>query len=425
MGHLRTIRIFEDTAINLALSDQEIRDILALRSVIGDHAVNLQADGRLLMSHYVGFAQINHTRLLIYPKYARAIDHEEGWNQSFGILLKLLLETGFLGVKQLPAAQEMAQYQGDILEILISLFIKELLRLFQRDINRGYQDTHSNEPFVRGKIDFANHIRHNSYRKHIHSLIYEHFTENILMNQIFKSVLLKLGQFSRLRENRIRIGQALIWLEDIESITLTDAIWDQVVFTRLNHPYQVPFRMARLFYQNASITLNSGDTQSLSFLVPLNRLFEQYVYKIIHEAASPLDRIVYQGPVNYLAYHGEKPAFQLRPDISVLRQNQVHQIFDAKYKEIVLVDHMPKIAMDDLYQMLAYGVRYDRPLITLVYPAMMGQTCDELLVSRFTVPMHGQILTIRIMLIDLQKEVAQTVNTWRGMFEQDYSGHPV
>jgi hypothetical protein len=73
------------------------------------------------------------------------------------------------------------------------------------------KDTHSNEPFVRGKIDFANHIRHNSYRKHIHALIYEHFTENILMNQIFKSVLLQLGQISRLRENRIRIGQALIW----------------------------------------------------------------------------------------------------------------------------------------------------------------------------------------------------------------------
>lgn len=425
MGHLRTIRIFEDTAINLALSDQEIRDILALRSVIGDHAVNLQADGRLMIGHYVGFAQINRTRLLIYPKYARAIEHEEGWNQSFDILLKLLLETGFLGVKQLPTVQEMAQCQGDILEILISLFIKELLRLFQRDVNRGYQDTHSNEPFVRGKIDFANHIRHNSYRKHIHALIYEHFTENILMNQIFKSVLLQIGQISRLRENRIRIGQALIWLEDIESITLTDAIWDQVVFTRLNHPYQVPFRMARLFYQNASITLNSGDTQSLSFLVPLNRLFEQYVYKIVQEAANPLDRVVYQGPVDYLAYHDDKPAFQLRPDISVLRQNQVCQIFDAKYKEITFIDHIPKIAISDLYQMLAYGVRYDRPLITLVYPAMMGQTYDELLVSSFTVPMNGQILMIRIVLIDLQKEVSQTVNTWRGMFEQEDNGHPV
>jgi len=425
MGHLRTIRIFEDTAVKLTLTDQETRDILALRSVIGDHAVNMQADGRLMISHYVGFAQINHIRLLIYPKYARAIDREEGWNQSFDILLKLLMETGFLAVKQLPTAQEMAQCQGDILEILISLFIKDLLRLFQRDVNRGYQNTHSNEPFVRGKIDFANHIRHNSYRKHIHALIYEHFTENILMNQIFKSVLLQLGQISRLRENRIRIGQALIWLEDIETITLTDTIWDQVVFTRLNHPYQVPFRMARMFYQNASIILNSGDSQSLSFLVPLNRLFEQYVYKIIKEAASPLDRVVYQGPVDYLAFYGDKPAFQLRPDISVIRQNQVYQIFDAKYKEIAFVDHIPKIAMGDLYQMLAYSVRYDCPLITLVYPAMMGQTCDELMVSSLSVPIQGENLTIRIVLIDLQQEIIQTVHKWRDRLEQEHNCHPV
>jgi hypothetical protein len=56
---------------------------------------------------------------LIYPKYARAIDHEEGWNQSFDILLNYCWRLAFLGVKQLPTAQEMAQCQGDILEILI------------------------------------------------------------------------------------------------------------------------------------------------------------------------------------------------------------------------------------------------------------------------------------------------------------------
>jgi 5-methylcytosine-specific restriction endonuclease McrBC regulatory subunit McrC len=81
--------------------------------------------------------------------------------------------------------------------------------------------------------------------------------------------------------------------------------------------------------------------------------------------------------------------------------------------------------MGDLYQMLAYSVRYDCALITLVYPAMMGQTCDELMVSSLSVPIQGENLTIRIVLIDLQQEIIQTVHKWRDRLEQEHNCHPV
>jgi 5-methylcytosine-specific restriction enzyme subunit McrC len=404
VGDLRTIRIFEDTPIKLILTEQAEKDVLALRPIIGENNLVLQVDGRLMVSHFVGFAQMNRTRLLIYPKYSRSQTNDEAWNQSFNILIKMLITTGYLGVKQLPSAQEMAKYKGDILEVLISLFIDELLRLFRCDINRGYQDNHANEPFIRGKIDFANHIRQNSYRKHIHALVYEHFSEDILMNRIFKTIMQNLVKITRIQDTKIRLGQALIWLEDIDTVGLDDTIWDQVVFTRLNHQYQVTFQMARLFYQNSSINLNRGDTQSLSFLVPLNKLFEQYVGKIIKCAASPDDKIYYQGPSKPLAYVGEQSLFSLRPDISIFRQGQFQMIIDAKYKETAVNGNTPQIAVSDLYQMLAYSIRYDCNLITLAYPAMMDQQCEQPILSRFIISKQGQDLTVQIMLVDLKKD---------------------
>ena len=39
-----------------------------MKSIIGENNLILQADGKLLVKHYVGFIQINKTRLLIYLK---------------------------------------------------------------------------------------------------------------------------------------------------------------------------------------------------------------------------------------------------------------------------------------------------------------------------------------------------------------------
>ena len=70
MDELRVIKVFEDRQRKLLLSKQEENDILSMKKIIGENNINLQADGNLLISHYVGFVQVNKTRLLIYPKIA-------------------------------------------------------------------------------------------------------------------------------------------------------------------------------------------------------------------------------------------------------------------------------------------------------------------------------------------------------------------
>lgn len=410
MDKLKVIKVFEDTQVKLNLKEQEISDILSIRNIIGENNLRLQADGKLLISHYVGFVHVNNTRVLIYPKIARNVQGEDLYDKAFDILVKMLAYTGFDKVKRLNIPLNSRRYEGDILELLIGIFVDELLSLFKKDINRNYNPTIENESFIKGKIDFAENIKKNSYRKHLHSLKYEQFTENILMNQIFKTVVLNLIKKTTVKENRMKLGQALLWLEDVEQIKITNDIWDKVAFTRLNQQYYTVFNMARLFYYNSSINLNKGDEITFSFLVPLNQLFERYVLQILEESLEPDLRIEYQGPIGFLGYSNGKKDFQLKPDISIIKNEHVFMILDAKYKEVLDAEGNDHISQSDVYQMLAYSVKYQCERIVLVYPGMMGCSMDKYELFKIKIPKENGVLNIGIIQINLENDRKLVMN---------------
>ncbi|HHV38555.1 MAG TPA: hypothetical protein GXX70_03555 [Tepidimicrobium sp.] len=149
------IKVFENTQNRLILTDREKKDILSMKSIIGENNLILGADGKLFIRHYVGFIQRNKTRLLIYPKITNRVEGQQAAEKSFEILIKLLSYSGFYSVKKIPTPQMMGKYQGDLLELFISFFIDELLFLFKRDINRNYNQSMENQSFIKGKIDFT------------------------------------------------------------------------------------------------------------------------------------------------------------------------------------------------------------------------------------------------------------------------------
>jgi len=112
------------------------------------------------------------TRLLIYPKIASRTTGEDEYKKSFEILLKLLAYSGFEGIKKIPTPLTMKKYEGDLLELFISLFINEVLLQFRRDINQGYNNKLENQTFIKGKVDFPETIKKNSFRAHLHYVRY-------------------------------------------------------------------------------------------------------------------------------------------------------------------------------------------------------------------------------------------------------------
>lgn len=395
------IKVFENTQNRLILTDREKKDILSMKSIIGENNLILGADGKLFIRHYVGFIQRNKTRLLIYPKITNRVEGQQAAEKSFEILIKLLSYSGFYSVKKIPTPQMMGKYQGDLLELFISFFIDELLFLFKRDINRNYNQSMENQSFIKGKIDFTETLKQNSYRRHLHYIRFEHFTEDILLNQIFKSVMESLLRETMVKENKIKLRQGLLWLEDVKTIDLNYEIFNQVEFARLNYIYKPVFNLAKLLYYNSGPNLNKGDEYTFSFLVPLNQLFERYLFKILKNNIN-FGVVKYQGPIDYLANIDKKKSMQLRLDISIIQGENIICIIDAKYKEVLDAKNNLRVLQSDIYQMLAYSIAYKCNTIALIYPKYLEDQEEDTLVSEIVIDNYGKQVKIKILKVDLE-----------------------
>lgn len=407
MDETKIIRIFEDRQTRVNLTDQNIKDILLMKNIIGENNVVLQADDKLLVRHHVGFIQINKTRLLIYPKISKRMTGDDEFEKAFTILMRLLSYSGFEGVKNIPTPQNMDKYNGDLLELFIGLFIDELLLQFKRDINRGYNHQLENQTFIKGKVDFVETVKKNSFKKHLHYVRYDQFSENILLNRVFKSVIQNLISRTNSKRNKIKLKQSLLWLEDVEEISLSNEIWENVKFTRYNFKYVPAFNMAKLFYYNSSPNLNVGDEYAFSFLVPVNQLFELYLYKVLREHLVEDFDVKYQSPIKYLAYSEDKNYLQLRPDITFVSRGQVKYIIDAKYKEVLYEGQELSASQADVYQMLAYSVRYTCDNIALIYPKLLIDEQRELLIQEFKIKNYERVVSIKLIQVDLELEPSQ------------------
>lgn len=400
----RTIKIFGDKLTKLDLTSQEKSDILSIGNIIGYNNLSLQVDGRLLIKHFIGFIQVNKTRLLIYPKITNGVTTEVEFNKSFNILIKLLKYTSFMNRKDIPAPQLVGRYKEDLLEIFIDIFISGLLNQFRKDINRSYNENIENQIFIKGKIDFPETIRQNSFRKHYHYVRLEHFTENNLLNQIFKTIIKNLIKITTVKENKFKLRQGLLWLEDVQTINITSDQWDKVRFDRLNNLYKPIFNLAKLFYHNSSPNLNKGKDYVFSFLLPLNQLYEKYLYRVVKDSMVEGLAVSYQGPARFLGERQNRGYGLLRPDIVISRNGNIECIMDAKFKEIIAINESINIATSDLYQMLAYGIRYNCNNIALLYPKYLEDNENEMLVTEIFVDNMGVRKSIKVLKIDMEIE---------------------
>lgn len=87
-----------------------------------------------------------------------------------------------------------------------------------------------------------------------------------------------------------------------------------------------------------------------------------------------------------------------------MRAGEVIRIVDAKYKLILEDDEKLMISQADIYQMLAYSVRYKCNRICLVYPKALTDSDAEF--SRaITIENYDQTVSIHVIKIDLEENV--------------------
>lgn len=349
----------------------------------------------LQATQFVGVIRVGETTLQILPKidYDPAGDteatlgsrpHQAAVHTATRNLLYLLSYTQNLQIREQDIAPLLAR-RSDWFELLTRLLAMNLHRLMKRGLEHSYLMVEETIPVMRGRWQVERQITRRPHLRHVFDVVYDEFSPDTALNRVFRFVVEHLLPITRDNGNRRLLRDIYKWLAGVQRLgSIAPASLDQIHFTRLNERFRPVFNLARLFIENSTFQLSSGQYHTFAFVFNMDRLFEEFVYEFMLRHRRWLLPDVWldvrikaqsQGKAIYLAQ--QMPArhhvFRLYPDILFTSvSGKPVLIIDTKYKRLKRDSRRLGVSEDDMYQMLAYSTRLDCSRTLLLYPQWAG-----------------------------------------------------
>lgn len=267
-----------------------------------------------------------------------------------------------------------------LLEIFIIMFIKEVEELVNKGIKSDYVEVLENRNFLKGKLDFNNHIKYNIIHKERFFTKSDEYIQDIAPNRIIKSTLKFLLSLKVSSKTSSRLNALYFIFEDVSLSHDINKDLSQCKSTRFYKEYELILAWCKIFLKKESFTPYSGTNNAFAFLFPMEKLFESFVGYWLRNTIKDYN-VSLQDTGKYLLYltssENEKNFFKLRPDI-VLKSKDGNRIIilDTKWKILKSQDIEKSVAQSDLYQMWAYASKYkkgNKKISTyLIYPLCEG-----------------------------------------------------
>jgi 5-methylcytosine-specific restriction enzyme subunit McrC len=254
--------------------------------------------------------------------------------------------------------------EDSLLEALIPGFVLQVRQALRRGLLQGYQVEEEALVGVRGRIRFDDQLRFRFGIAPPVEVRFDDFTEDIEVNRLVKAAIRRLGSL------RIRSAQARLSLRSFDQalMRVSDVEYDprrlpEVSWNRLNSHYRPAVELAKLILRSSSIELRQGQTQSATFLVDMNKVFEDFVVVALREALQLSEGQFPQGLGRSRLDRAGR--VRLEPDISWWEDGDCVFVGDVKYKKV----RAEGVNNPDLYQLLAYVVANRLPVGLLIYAA--------------------------------------------------------
>ena len=316
----------------------------------------------LQAQNYVGIIQTKSgDSLEILPKIH---DNDNGGNKeavenSKRILLRMLKTLKNHPFKNINIAN-LKSLNLPLLEIFISMFLDEVSKLVKIGIKSDYVELKDNLKFLKGKLKISEQIRKNIIHKERFYVCYQEFSIDRAENRLIKSTLEFLYRRSKSSKNQRLIREYLFIFDEISSSSDINADFSRLKLNRQTKHYEQALLWSKIFLQNKSFSPYRGNDVAFALLFDMNALFESYVGNFIKKK---LPGVILQHSEKHLV---ENPkSFRLRPDIFL----ESKFIADTKWK---IVKSRDDISQADLYQLYAYGKKYECGRLYLVYPRISG-----------------------------------------------------
>ncbi|GHS98510.1 hypothetical protein FACS1894108_06780 [Planctomycetales bacterium] len=304
----------------------------------------------------------------------------------------------------------------NLLEIFIRMFIDEVFKLAKRGLQSGYVAVSANEKFLKGRLNFSQHLKHNSAHRERLYCDYDVFSVNRIENQIIKKTLIFLqDQTQRDRSQRDLAHLLNVYFDDVDVPKNIDRAFAQLSYPRNLQEYALVLQWCEVFLRRQSFTAFSGSKSAFALLFPMEKLFEDYIATKIR-AGAPADYTVKTQDKTHHLFDTPK-RFKLRPDIVLESGVKSPVIMDTKWKLLTNDEkNNHGISPADMYQMYAYHKKYGAARVCLLYP--LNAKIAEVAARKNPIATYAENtgVTVEVWAIDLTPEKAEntgvTVEVW-------------
>ncbi|ARK09706.1 McrC family protein [Fibrella sp. ES10-3-2-2] len=310
---------------------------------------------RMTWRNYVGLlAFVNGLSLEVRPKAG----HLPTLLRHLPELAFRQLDSGPFGAQRLP-----------LWEVFINAFLRETAQALGRGLARDYVSYDDTLPTLRGKLRVTDQLRHPYPRPDRLAVSYDDYTPDIAANRVLKKALQVVAARTHTTTNQTRCRQLLAALADVsEPTNLTADLQRTQTGTRLLKTYEPALRWANWLLRGQGPGLCAGPHVAHCLLFPMERVFEQYVAAGFRRAG--VDVQIQQSSAWLIDDHNGTPRFKLRPDL-LIRHDDRTIVLDTKWKTLDATDQSGHYGIEqaDLYQLYAYGKKYEATELVLIYPA--------------------------------------------------------
>ena len=323
-------------------------------------------NGQLHARNHVGIVETRRgTVVEILPKVE--FDRDEDARKVF---LKMLRSHRATRPVQFDQASIRSLHRFNMLQVFIRLFLDDLVRLTQRGLARHYQSVEDNLPCLRGRIQFAEHIRLNAANGARFFVAFDEFTADRPVNRLIHTTIHRLRAVAH-PDHRQLLHQLRICFADVPRSTRPEVDWERHRIDRSMRHYETVMAWVGLFLFNHGLATFAGEHVNRALLFPMEKVFEDFLVDAFQrhqndyevKAQKPQCRFAKQVA---LATGEFIPAFTMKPDIALMHRDDVCFILDAKWKTINNPKH--DIAQSDVYQLYSYGRKYGCRTVALIYP---------------------------------------------------------
>ncbi|MBO2589238.1 McrC family protein [Shewanella algae] len=294
-------------------------------------------------------------------------------------LLKMLAKVENLKLEKFQQSQ-LQLLKQPLYELLITHFLKAVSKLVKQGVRSEYQRIERESPYLKGQLQVAKQIRQRPGRQHFFHVSHDIYHANRAENRLLHSSLKQVLKWSRTSANQRLASELLFVFHEIElssNYSYDFRLWKDDRSLAHYRPLK-PWCELILSYQSPVAMV--GKHNGLSFLFPMEQLFERYVAKQLKRQLPKHLKLREQVSSHCLTHHNGNDWFRLKPDIVVYDESRVVTVMDTKWKlldaSLDTTKDKYNLCQSDLYQLFAYGEKYleGHGELYLIYPKHAGFT---------------------------------------------------